>query len=184
MGTVRQAEPVALVAGILYTDPEPVGRTVSILTDRFGPLEMASEPFAFTQTDYYEPEMGGNLHKFFCCFQRPIMPGELPSLKLMTNDIERELAGTDTVPPKRRVNIDPGYVTPAKLVLASTKDFSHRVYLDSGIYGEVTLRCIGGMLVPLDTTYPDYATQLALDFFNDVRTFVKRNRKRWIRTGE
>ncbi|MFC1486047.1 DUF4416 family protein, partial [Candidatus Latescibacterota bacterium] len=157
MGTIRQTEPVALVAGILYAGQEPVVRAMSILTDRYGPLEMASEPFAFSLTDYYEKEMGRSLDKFFCCFQQPVNPDELPSIKLATNDIERELAGEGITPPKRRVNIDPGYVTPAKLVLASTKDYSHRVYLGCGIYGEVTLRCAGGILMPLDTTYPDYA---------------------------
>ncbi len=108
------------------------------------------------------------------------MPDALPFIKLATNEIENNLAETVGTDVKRRVNIDPGYVTPAKLVLASTKDFSHRIYLSNGIYAETTLRCIGGSMTSLDTTFPDYTTSHALDFFNEVRQYVKRNRKQWM----
>ena len=75
----------------------------------------------------------------------------------------------------RTVNIDPGYITLSKLVLASTKDYSHRIYIGKGIYAETTLRFIHGSFKPIDTTYPDYRTQLAIDFFNRTRDFLKRD---------
>ena len=181
MGIVRTVEPVALVAGVLFTDDDAAGRAVERLMAQYGSLAMTSGTFEFTMTGYYEPEMGNGLRKLFCCFERPVAPGSLPSVKLAANGIERELADLSGPEPRRRVNIDPGYVTPAKLVLASTKDFSHRVYLGEGIYGEVTLRSMGGSLTAIDTTYPDYQTPLALDFFNRVRCFVRENRTQWIR---
>jgi hypothetical protein len=179
MGIVRPVERAVLVAGILYAEPEAADRALSMLEDRFGPLALKSDTFAFTMTDYYTQEMGSALTKYFCCFQQPVDPGILPAVKHASNDIESEFAEHLETGFHRRVNIDPGYVTTAKLVLASTKDYSHRIYIGNSIYGEVTLRCTGGLLRPIDTTYPDYATNLALDFFNEVRTYVKRNRTTW-----
>jgi hypothetical protein len=179
MGILRPVEQAALVAGILYSDSSVADHALNLLVDRFGPLAMRSDAFQFTMTDYYMNEMGPELTKFFCCFLQPVDPGSLPSAKLATNKIEQELAEHTETGIHRQVNIDPGYVTSAKLVLASTKDYSHRVYIGNGIYGEVTLRCTGGRLRPIDITYPDYATDLALAFFNEVRTYVKRNRTTW-----
>ncbi len=181
MGTIRPVEPAALVMAILHGDADLAEQVLTMLIERHGTLELKSAPFDFTMTEYYAPEMGGNLRKFFCCFQTPMLPDELPSIKRETNEIEQMFANTAGGIPKRQINIDPGYVTPAKLVLASTKDYSHRIYIGQGIYAEVTLRCMGGALVPVDTTYPDYATPQALDFFNQVRLYVKRNRLQWIR---
>ena len=181
MGVVHQVEPAALIMGVLYGDAELAEQALDIISRNYGPLEMRSDPFEFSMTGYYAAEMGGSLRKFFCCLRDPVMPDALPSIKLSTNEIEQMFADTTGGTPKRRINIDPGYVTHAKLVLASTKDFSHRIYIGSGIYAETTLRCAGGELVPLDTTYPDYRTPPALDFFNQVRLYVKRNRKQWIR---
>ena len=73
------------------------------------------------------------------------------------------------------VNIDPGYVTLSKLVLATTKDYSHRIYIGKGIYGEVTLQYTKGTFTPFPHTYPDYQTRIAIEFFNQVRDFVKKN---------
>jgi uncharacterized protein DUF4416 len=70
---------------------------------------------------------------------------------------------------QRRINLDPGYIDLAKLVLATTKDQQHRLYLGQGIYAEVTLRFTGGRFVPWDWTYPDYRTAEYLAFFDAVR---------------
>ncbi|MEI8217519.1 MAG: DUF4416 family protein, partial [Elusimicrobiota bacterium] len=67
------------------------------------------------------------------------------------------------------MNIDPGYVTPAKVVLASTKDYSHRIYLSDGIYAEVTMMFQKGSYVFLPWTYSDYQSKAALQFFNRIR---------------
>lgn len=180
MGHIRPVEPAALVSGVFYADATAWERARAMLIDRFGPIEEESEPFAFVMTDYYQGEMGAGLTKQFCLFEEPIIPDRLPAIKHSTNVIEQQIAKEWGTAPDRAVNIDPGYVTAAKLVLASTKDYSHRVYLGDGIYGEVTLRCIAGRMQPIDTTYPDYSTSLALSFFNSAREYVKRNRQQWM----
>lgn len=180
MSKVREVSLVALIAGITFSDNELLDQALKSLEDDFGPIGIKSSPFDFTITDYYTAEMGEDLRKLFCCFNNPIEPGTLPDIKLRTNDIELRFAKGNEKNPLRTVNIDPGYVTLSKLVLASTKDYSHRIYIGKGIYAETTLRFIHGLFVSIDTTYPDYRTQLAIDFFNTVRDFIKRNKNKWI----
>lgn len=184
MGNVRKIPPAALVAGVLYRDDDIYDRTIEALKTEYGPLEKESPPFPFDMTDYYAPEMGGYLFKRFVCFSDPVDPGDLSRIKLFTNGLETEFARTVDDKIRRRVNIDPGYVTMSKLVLATTKDYSHRIYIGEGIFAETTLRFLKGSFAPIDTTYPDYATPLALGFFNSVRAFVKENRELWTRNSE
>lgn len=179
MGQIRDVPLAALIAGILYADEGSVGRASQMLVCEFGPIEIVSPVFYFTMTDYYATEMGELLKKKFCCFSHPIHPESLPDIKLMTNRIESELAHDENEHLMRTVNIDPGYVTLSKLVLATTKDYSHRIFIGKGIFAETTLRYRDGKFTPIDITYPDYRTPLAIDFFNDVRDFVKRNRNLW-----
>lgn len=179
MGTIGKPAPAILVAGIMYFDEVLLNKALSTFSDRYGDIELSSAPFRFDMTDYYTPEMGNAIHKLFVCFQNHIEMTELPAIKHFTNDIELELARTIDGKTHRQVNIDPGYVTLAKLVLASTKDYSHRIYLDDGIYGETTLRYVRDSFTAIDTTYPDYQTPLAISFFNEARNYLKRNRKRW-----
>ena len=181
MGNVRDVPPAALVAGITFSERAALEAALGDLAGEFGTVEMESPEFAFDMTDYYDAEMGANLRKGFFCFRRPVRMESLPDIKLRTNAIERKGARGGGNNAARRVNIDPGYVSLSKLVLATTKDYSHRIYIGGGIYAEPTLRFIGGTFVPLETTYPDYRTPLAIGFFNQVREFVKRNGRAWTR---
>ena len=72
----------------------------------------------------------------------------------------------------RPLNLDPGYITPAKLVLASTKDHAHRIYLRDGIYAEVTLSFRGRKWQPLEWTYPDYRRDDYQRFFTECREWL------------
>ena len=184
MGTIKEVDPGALIAGVTFAGGVPLDHITGELAASFGPVVLKSTVFDFTMTDYYTAEMGPKLKKLFYCFERMIDPLELPDIKLCTNGIERRWAREDGDRVSRRVNIDPGYLTLAKLVLASTKDYSHRIYIGKGIYGEVTLHYLKGGFVPFDHTYPDYRASTALDFFNTVRDYYKRERPRWIRTSE
>ena len=184
MGKVQKALPGALIAGITFSGNEMPDKAESLLEDAFGSIEMKGGVFDFTMTDHYAAEMGEDLKKFFCCFTNPIELDALPDIKLRTNEIELQLAEDDEGNLSRTVNIDPGYVTLSKLVLASTKDYSHRIYIGKGIYAEITLRFVHKTFAPVDTTYPDYRLPLAIDFFNMVRDFVKRNRELWIQSKE
>ncbi|MBI1902112.1 MAG: DUF4416 family protein, partial [Planctomycetia bacterium] len=133
----------------------------------------------FDDTDYYAREMGTNLRKVFLAFERLIDPGELAPIKLLTNAWEREYAdssgagGPASSAEPRPLNLDPGYLGLGKLVLASTKDHAHRIYLGQGIFAEVTLHYVRGLgWQPLPWTFPDYRRPPALDFFTRCREYL------------
>lgn len=181
MGRVREISPAALVVGITWTDGNVLSSALKDLVRLYGAIEFESPDFNFDMTDYYTEEMGAGLRKRFVCFRRPVPMDELPGIKIATNAIEASYTRQSDGSASRKVNIDPGYVTLSKLVLATTKDYSHRVYIGKGIFAETTLRFVGGSFVPFDTTYPDYRTPLAIDFFNLVRDYVKRSTHGWTR---
>jgi hypothetical protein len=148
-------------------DRDLIFQAVRRLEQELGEVDLSSEPFAFDCTDYYQAEMGPGLVKQFFSFSLLRPPEFLFRLKRRTAACERThrspLGG-------RLVNLDPGYWSDAKLVLASTKNYSHRIPLGRRVYAEVTLRVNRGRLEPLDWTYRDYRSPLALDFFSRVRS--------------
>ena len=173
MGVIKDVPPASLIAGITFSESIDIMSVTGELEEVFGSIELRSPVFDFVMTDYYEKEMGPILKKVFVSFNSMFDIAMLPDVKLKTNSIESfhaEISG-DLI--RRRVNIDPGYITLSKLILASTKDYSHRVYIGKGIYAEYTLRFIQGEFRPCETTYPDYQTQLSLGFFNDARALLK-----------
>jgi len=169
VGTEKQAGEARLICGLIYSDADLCGRALARLEQEFGPIEDRSPEYPFNFTDYYRPEMGDGLVRRFVSFERPFGPGSLAEAKLATNRIELELGDAKESSFRRRVNIDPGYITPAKLVLATTKDFSHRVYLRDGIYAEVTLQFGSAGPRAQPWTYPDFASGLYSDFLMKVR---------------
>jgi len=140
----------------------------------WGPVALESPGFEFTQTDYYEPTMGSGLRKIFLAFARPFDPGEMAEVKLQTNEWEQEYARQSDHQEPRPLNLDPGYLTLGKLVLASTKDFTHRIYLARGIYAEVTLYYRHGRWEPHAWTFADYRRQEYQEFFSQCRELLQR----------
>jgi hypothetical protein len=119
----------------------------------------------FDQTDYYFPEFGQPLKRKIISFKKLVSMEKIYMVKIASNRLEdRSMAYG-----KRRVNIDPGYVTDAKLVLLTTKDYSHRVYIGKGIFSEVTLFFQNGSFKAWPWTYPDYAKDEMRSFFDKVR---------------
>ena len=165
MGTPKKPELVRLFVGMLSGDPKLFSMAANILMKKFGPVRLESEIIPFEFTDYYTPEMGENLWRKFVAFKRMVPPECLAAVKLFTNRLE----GTYSRDGKRRINLDPGILTPASIILASTKDFSHRIYLKSGIYAEITLLFRKGKFETLAWTYPDYRTEPYLKFFSALR---------------
>lgn len=141
----------------------------SKLMEARGPIALASPAFDFCDTDYYEPTMGAGIKKTFWAFERLADPGDLAALKLATNAWEQELAGAGRFPEPRPLNLDPGYITLSKLVLASTKDYAHRIYLGQGIYAEITLHWRLGAWVGHEWTFPDYRRADYHEFFTRCR---------------
>ena len=165
MGEVKQPQSVKVFVGILTAMPPALTELRGSLEEQFGPADCESELLEFAYTDYYEPEMGAGLKRKFWGFSRLAVPDALVDLKLFTNRLEQTLA----VNGKRTVNMDPGYLTAARVVLASTKDFAHRLYLGKGIYGEVTLLYQKKDFRALPWTYPDYRSEAYLQYFRELR---------------
>ncbi len=177
MGEPVKPEKVGLLIGLLSVYDDALDEAAARLERLYGEIELRSDPLAFDFTDYYEHEMGEPIRRVFLLMRGLIRPGELAGVKLTTNGIEREFAQSGRWPVKRPVNIDPGYIAESKLVLASTKDFSHRIYLRDGIYAEVTLLYQGGAFRPLPWTYPDFKSEGYTRFLIDARAALKRLRK-------
>lgn len=165
--------PALLFCALTYRDETLRGEAISRIGGRFGPPRAASEPYPFTFTRYYEEEMGCGLLKQAVVFMGLVHPGLLPRLKLASGRTEDELR--DPVSGRRRINLDPGYLTPSALVLASTKGAPHRVYLGLGIYGETTLVYHEGEFRPLPWTYPDFRQGPLLRFLGEARSGLLRD---------
>lgn len=155
-----------LIAGLLASSDDLLGEAAEALSQRFGPVDAFSILSKWDLSDYYRDEMGDVIWRQFLSFEKLIAPDMLVESKHVTNGTEaawRTGLG-------RRVNIDPGYIAATKLVLASTKDAAHRVYLSGGIYAEATLHFRNGSFQPYPYSYRDYAVAEAIAFFNRVRT--------------
>jgi hypothetical protein len=159
----------AMLAGRLEWFQEAKDRLEKVL----GHIDLESDTWPFNFTDYYEAEMGAPLLRRICSFRELIGPDNLVAIKHTTNRLEKELAAALPNAPQRPVNIDPGYVALGKLVLATTKDHAHRVYLGGGIYAECTLRWRNGAFEPWEWTYPDYRSEEYRAFFARVRELYR-----------
>jgi hypothetical protein len=138
----------------------------------WGPVALESPAFEFTQTDYYQPTMGPGLRKIFWLFENRWDPSGLPDVKILTNRWEEEYAATAGLAEPRPLNLDPGYLSLAKLVLASTKDHSHRIYLRQGIYAEITLSYSQQRWQARPWTFADYRREDYQQFFLRGRTYL------------
>jgi hypothetical protein len=143
----------------------------------WGPVALESPAFEFTETDYYLASMGPGLRKVFLLFERPFDPGCLAEVKLEANRWEQDYAELGRHAEPRPLNLDPGYLSLGKLVLASTKDHAHRIYVAGGIYAEVTLRYSQHRWQAHPWTFPDYCREDYQDFFSRCREYL-RNRLR------
>ena len=165
MGKIKEPIPVKLVVAMLSGDPDCFGRAESHLEQLHGPIDYSSVTLPFDHTHYYEPEFGAGLQRRFISFRDLIDPGSLAQIKVQTNAVEQGLM----VDGRRRINLDPGYVSLGKLVLATTKNRSHRIYIGRGIYAEVTLRYENKCYRPWDCTYPDYRQATHLRILEEIR---------------
>lgn len=165
MGVIKPANPVKLIIGFIFKDECAFKKAALLLKRRFGEIDFESDSLPFSHTIYYKAEFGSCLKRKFISFKKPILPASLPQIKIATNKIEKKISRGAN----RLVNIDPGYLDLAKVVLASTKDYKHRLYLDKGIYAEVTLFYREKSFSPWEWTYPDYASSEYIAIFNRIR---------------
>ncbi len=167
MGVPIEPKPVKLFSGLIFQSNDVLPQVREKLIELFGKIDFESDTTSFDITDYYENEMGRNLKRKFLSFSILIPADSLPEVKLKTNEIEAEFSSSKTG--NRSINIDPGYLSMEKLVLASAKNYSHRPYLSSGIFAELTYIYKRGSYTTLDWTYPDYRTPDKIEMFNQLR---------------
>lgn len=169
VGEIGKPEKVKLLCGLILSENISYEEVKATLAAPFGQIDLETEPFPFDFTRYYCTEMGESLKRAILSFANLIDPGDLAEIKILTNRMEARFGEVVPGQLKRRVNIDPGYLEASKLVLASTKNFSHRIYLKGGIFAEVSLIFRQGRFEELEWTYPDYRTKRVKDFLLRVR---------------
>jgi hypothetical protein len=157
--------PVKLIVSLFSPSLSLLDEIVEALPGLFGPIDRMSTPLMFDRTMYYAREMGWPLHRRFMSFKDLVSPERLPEIKIDTNALEEH----HSTEGRRRVNIDPGYVALERLVLATGKNYVHRIYLSRGIYADLTLVFSKGSFSPVPWTYPDYAAVETIGYFNQVR---------------
>ena len=172
MGAIRSFNPVKLFAGVLLADPGLIKELEQRLVAEFGPIDHRSGILPFEFTDYYAAEMGDIIDRVFLSFERLIEADDLPALKRRTNRMEEDARGTagDILRP---INIDPGYIELSKVVLVSTKNFYHRVYMGDGIFAEVTMHFKNNNYHFFPWTYPDYKSTDYQRFFLRMRQIYR-----------
>jgi hypothetical protein len=160
---------------MLSPDPSLFDVCTEILCREYGPVDYQSEVLPWDNTEYYRDEMGDGIVRKFIFFERLTHPNDVPRIKIFTSSVETEFAVQSGSTLRRRINLDPGYVTEAKVVLTTSKDFSHRVYIGEGIYAEVTLRYSNAerRFLPFDYTYPDYRTDAYTTLFKNARDSLR-----------
>ena len=166
MGIAKKPQSVKLIVGLISSSFHLFPAVQGKLVELFGPVDLESPLIPFSFTKYYNQELGPNPQRQFLSFKPLIHPGRLAEIKSLTNELERKFQRQKG---ERGINIDPGYLEPGKLVLATTKNQQHRIYLGQGIYAEVTLRFRRGRFQPWEWTYPDYRSTAYLDFFTRAR---------------
>jgi hypothetical protein len=157
--------PVKPLVSLIFSQPALETAVFQELAGFLGPPDMVSAWLQFDQTQYYGPEMGQNLQRRLAVFLHLADPLDLCQWKTFTNALERRLS----LGGRRLVNLDPGYLGRERLVLATGKNYTHRLYLGQGLYGEVTLIYQKGAWQSLPWTYPDYAGPQLLEFFDQAR---------------
>ena len=168
MAEAREFQRCALIIGVLSTLESQHDRLIAVLEDNFGPVDMHSPVLDFSFTDYYNSEMGGRPVRYLLLFRNLIDPSALADIKTLTNELEKQFS----LDGNRRINLDPGTLSLANLVLATCKDRSHRIALKDGIYGETTLIYQDHDFQRLPWTYADYSSE-------EVRSILRSFRARY-----
>ncbi len=178
MAMAKLPEPARFFAAILCASGDFLAPLKRALAAEWGEIDVESGPLPFPYTTYYAAETGPEIIRAFFGFAADFDPGELAARKLRANALEQELAACLTSPWPRPANIDPGYLTPDKVVLASCKDFAHRLYLGAGVYAEITLFWRAKRFQSHAWTFPDYRSGAYDAFFFALRQRLLAARRR------
>jgi hypothetical protein len=158
-------DPVKVVSSVFSGSADILHETMTVLSERLGEIDYVSAVLPFAYTDYYEKDFGPSLARRLISFETLVPPDTLPDIKLFTNRVEEQFVKDG----KRLVNIDPGYLSQAHLILATGKAYTHRPYIRDGIYADLTLIFVNHTFRRLEWTYPDYADGDTIVMFNNIR---------------
>jgi hypothetical protein len=158
MGSIRTFNPVKLFVGVLASEERQLPEVESRLTAEYGPIDLRSPVI---------PE--DHILRMFFSFEHLVDAERLPDIKHWTNNLESETSLEKAGSVKRPVNLDPGYLEHSKVILASTKNFYHRMYLGRGIFGEVTMHFRHQVWEFFPWTYSDYQSEAYQNFFLELR---------------
>lgn len=168
MTEAKSFRAVKLICGIIFSQEIFLKKAKENLCAFFGSVDFESPLFDFDLTNYYEKEMGKELKRKFLSFESLVSPERLSAIKLETNALEEKIK-KELNASLRVVNLDPGYLTSSALVMATAKDFSHRIPLQCGIYAHLELLFTKTGIKILDWTYPDFRKEEYQKFFREVR---------------
>jgi hypothetical protein len=170
MGIEKNFNRVKLFSGIIYGNEDIYTGIKEKLQHMFSPVDLEIGPLDFDFTTYYNREMGSPLYRRFISFEKLISPEELPGIKCLTNKIEIDTS----INGNRVVNLDPGYLSEANVIIATTKNYYHRVPLSKGIYAHMEYVIKKKKLVPLEWTYPDFKSPQYMNFFERLVPIYKK----------
>lgn len=171
MQTLGRIEPVMLVIAGFSKYRDLLQVTEARLIQEFGPVAIPGPIIEFRQTEYYAPTMGTDLLKRYWAFQYLHEPDQLAAIKRKTIELEKEIQESGPFDIERPLNLDPGFLTLGKFMLATTKDQAHRIYLHGGIFAEVTLRYHDRQFEPRPWTYADWQLPQVLSFLQEARRY-------------
>ena len=178
MGEIAKHKPVLLIAAVTSRYLAALDWTIEETSEAWGDVALRSPVFDFTETSFYTESMGTDLKKQFIAFDRLLDPCDLPATKHQSNQWEEDYSKHAEKDEVRPLNIDPGYISEAKLVLATTKDRDHRIYLSGGIFAEVTLHLRAKQWTSSRWTYPDYQREDFQEFFTKCRNLLRERIKK------
>ena len=173
MAPIRQFRPVLRLMAVASRHESAFDWAIEKAVQHWGPIEFSSPRFDFSETGFYAKTMGTGLQKQILAFTDLIQQDKIVESKHDSNAWEDEFKATQTWEEPRPINLDPGYLTEAKLVLATTKDRDHRIYLSRGIFAEVTLFYQGLRWQSSRWTYPDYKRDDVHEFIEQCRVWLR-----------
>lgn len=174
MGEFKEPQPGKRFLGCILRSSDDPTEALTALGGEFGPVDCMSDALPFSSTDYYSKEMGASLVRQFFSFE-PLAPADaLVEMRHLTQSLEEEFR----IEGNRRFNLDPGLLFADQVVIATTKNYAHKIYLGRGVYGDLTYLFRERAYHPLPWTFPDLRLDNRLDFFRKVREIYMRQRRR------
>jgi hypothetical protein len=168
----RRREEAILFVGCLFSAIDVFDLAEPVLRKQFGEILFKSPFIPWNFSEYYDDELKPPILRKFLFFRDLIDPPSLVDAKLATIEIEARFSTNG----KRSINIDPGYLTLAKVVLASRKNYSHRINLGRGVFAELELFYKDDRFNPMPYTYNDYRDDIFTGIFMQARQLMKRSR--------